>query len=497
MLRRCLHTPTRTYQHAVASLNSLQSNAATIREIRKLGRGANKLSIPETLEWLSKAGYYPEDFNSLNAVHVSGTKGKGSTSAFVSSILEEYTKSDQKNAPTTPGLYTSPHIRFVRERIQLHNNPISEADFASFFFQIWDRLCAAGDGLKPTYFRFLTIMALHVFRSMRVDSAVIECGIGGEYDSTNILRTPTVTAVTALGIDHQALLGNTLEEIAWHKAGIFKPCALALTVSQPTDAMNVLRSRAKEKGVDLHIVKIHPEIESGAVKLGLSADYQRSNASLAVAIASEHLRSLGCTNIPDLVQDSHASLPQEFKNGLESVRWPGRGEVRPDKGSNTTWYLDGAHTPESIELAANWFAENVGYVVEPRERVLIFNQQTRDATGLARVLYKSLKQKLGNRPFGQVIFTTNVTSQSAGYKPDLLSINNDIDDIHDMKVQKELQTAWRELDPDCTTYICPTIDKAIAIARDSSRNPHVLVTGSLHLVGGIIDVLESSGEARA
>lgn len=495
MFRRCLHTPAGTYKHAIASLNTLQSNTATLREIRKLGRKAsNGLAIPETLEWLSKAGYSPRDLDSLNIIHVSGTKGKGSTSAFVSSILEEYAQSNAKNAPTTPGLYTSPHLRFVRERIQLHNKPISEAEFAFFFFEIWNRLSAIGDGSKPMYFRFLTIMALHVFHSTKVDSAIIECGIGGEYDSTNILHAPTVTAVTALGIDHQDLLGNTLDQIAWHKAGIFKPGALALTVPQPQEAMHVLRSRAKEKGVDLNIVKLHPEIESGSVKLGLDADYQRSNASLAVAIASAHLRRLGCTNVPDLIQDPRMSLPQEFKTGLERVRWPGRGEVRSDKSSNTTWYLDGAHTPESIELTANWFAQKIKNVVGSRERVLIFNQQTRDAIGLAKILYRSLKLTLGSCPFGQVIFTTNITSQADGYKPDLLSLNNDSGDINEMRLQRELQTVWEELDPDCATHISQTIDEAIRIACYSSQKPHVLVTGSLHLVGGVIDLLESSDE---
>src|SRR5436189_2410383 len=109
------------------------------------------------------------------------------------------------------GLYTSPHLRFVRERIQINNTPLSEAQFARYFFETWDRLESSAKaigmsptdpGAKPVYFRFLTLVALHTYMSEGVDAAIIECGIGGEYDSTNILVKPVTTGITSLGIDH-------------------------------------------------------------------------------------------------------------------------------------------------------------------------------------------------------------------------------------------------------------------------------------------------------
>lgn len=498
MLRRCLNTQSQPYNYkdAVAALNTLQSNASVVAQIRKHGRGdANLLSIPETLEWLRKAGYSPKDFDGLNCIHISGTKGKGSTSAFVSSILQRYGKSN-KNAPQTIGLFTSPHLRFVRERIQLQNEPISEPLFASNFFEIWNKLSSVGDGSKPMYFRYLTIMALHVFLKEKVDSAVIECGIGGEYDSTNIIHAPKVTAVTALGIDHEALLGSTISEIAWHKAGIFKPGAIALTVPQPEEAMKVLRDRATEKNVDLHVIANHPQIESGEVKLGLLAAYQRSNASLAVAIASAQLRGLGCLDVPDLVRDPGADLPEEFKDGLRSVRWPGRSDVRKDRESDTTWYLDGAHTMESIHLSSIWFAEEMSKSAGSGKRVLVFNQQTRDAVGLLKELCKTFHDSLGENVFHKVIFTTNTTSRATGFKPDLISLNNNAEDVKSLKVQHDLADVWRELDPSSEVVVSPTIQDAIESARQGANEDgngnHVLIIGSLHLVGGAIDVLESS-----
>ena len=198
--------------------------------------------------------HQPADFDQLNPIHIAGTKGKGSTSSFISSILAQYlpTKASihAERVPTSVGLYTSPHLRFVRERIQINNQTLSEEAFAKYFFEVWDRLeeSAAKSGhkdpksteTKPVYFRFLTLMALHSYMQEKVGSAVLECGIGGEYDSTNILIKPSATGVTSLGIDHTAMLGDTIESIAWHKAGVFKEGVPAFTAPQPEAALKVL-----------------------------------------------------------------------------------------------------------------------------------------------------------------------------------------------------------------------------------------------------------------
>jgi folylpolyglutamate synthase len=240
----------------------------------------------------------------------------------------------------------------VRERIQIDNKPICEALFAKYFFEVWDKLSSSGDGSKPVYFRFLTLMAYHTFLREGVDSAVIECGIGGEYDSTNIISSPTVTAVTTLSIDHVGMLGETLPEIAWHKAGIFKTGTVAYTVPQSESAIKVLRERAQDKCVELRVVQRYTEIELGEIKLGLEGDFQKSNASLAVAVAAAHLRVLGVTELPDTNPDQQ--LPPEIRKGLEQVKWPGRCDLRQQ--GLVSWCLDGAHTLDSVEVAGQWFA---------------------------------------------------------------------------------------------------------------------------------------------
>ncbi|KAL8731803.1 MAG: hypothetical protein Q9181_004180 [Wetmoreana brouardii] len=484
------------------------------------------------IEWCRRAGYEPADFDRLRPIHVAGTKGKGSTSAFVSSILAQYLPSPSQSNPLFRkiGLYTSPHLRFVRERIKINNEPLSESQFAKYFFETWDRLeesaRARGEPTdktaKPSYFRFLTLMAFHTYIREEVDTVIVECGIGGEHDSTNIIIHPSVTGITSLGIDHVQLLGNTLEEIAWHKAGIMKEGVLAYTVPQAAAAQAVLEKRAVEKSVQLITV---PEIPFLAnIKLGLEAPFQRSNASLAIALAAAHLRR--APSIPP------TNLPQEFIRGLEQVRWPGRCETRREKG--ITWYIDSGHTLESIRLAASWFASHISPPpqLQPQsqsspappipkqrkspKRILLFNQQTRDAPALARALHSTLSSALNDeKPFTHAVFCTNLTSRTNGYRPDLVSINTDKKKVEALEVQRGLANAWRELDGEeggAEVVVKGSIEEAVGWVRaiadqegeDSGREKDgddegeievkCLVTGSVHLVGGFLEVLEGGGD---
>lgn len=393
-------------------------------------------------------------------------------------------------------MYTSPHLRAVRERIQIDGASISEALFAKYFFQVWERMesSAAAEGhdpaIKPVYFRFLTLVAFHTCIEEGVDTAVFEVGVGGEFDSTNIIEKPTVTGITSLGIDHVAVLGATIEEIAWHKAGIIKSLRPVFTVAQTGGAPEVIGERAEEKNSKLEVVGVHPDIAADKVSLGLPAEYQKANASLAVALAAEHLKTLGVE--VGFAQDR--PLPDLFKRGLESVVWPGRCQIKQE--GEIEWCIDGAHTAESLEVAGKWFAGRVdkGY---RRKRVLIFNQQVRDSTALIRALANSLKQVLGDESplFDYAIFCTNVTWKEAGYKADLVSHSTDTSAVTELTVQKALAAAWGEetsgAGGQAVTHVLRTIEDAIGIVKDIEGGVQVFVTGSLHLVGGVLEILES------
>jgi folylpolyglutamate synthase len=364
-------------------------------------------------------------------------------------------------------------------------------------------------------------MALHTYMSSDVGTAIVEVGIGGEYDSTNILVHPSVTAITSLGIDHVPMLGSTIEEISWHKAGIMKSGTPCFTAPQSPAALEVLKARAREKNVNLTVVDIHPEL--GSIKLGLAADFQRTNASLAIAVAAIHLHRLGHTDI------TTSPLPPEFKAGLEQVRWSGRCETR--KQGNISWHLDGGHTLESIDIAARWYASvltpSTIQTHEQRQtrhdspkatRVLIFNQQLRAAEPLLLRFHQTLCESLllsssssssSPQPFTHVLFCTNVTFRNSGYRPDLVSVNTNSQEVGQLSVQTRLAQQWKDLEaglegPKTRVSVLGTVEEAVDVVRGLAVEGEadgdeiaVLVTGSVHLVGGVLEVLESELESAA
>ena len=214
---------------------------------------------------------------------MAGTKGKGTTCAYVDSILSQF--QEKYSFPKKIGLYTSPHLITVRERIRINSTPISSELFAKYFFEVYDllepQLAKENKVLSGTddkaaavvYFRYLTLLSYHIFLQEGVDAAIYETGVGGELDSTNIVEHPACTGITALGIDHTHTLGNTIEEIAWHKAGIQKTGSPSFTVTQPANALKVLQAVANERNVNLTVELSRKRIDQ--VKIYPNKDFQR------------------------------------------------------------------------------------------------------------------------------------------------------------------------------------------------------------------------------
>jgi folylpolyglutamate synthase len=233
---------------------------------------------------------------------------------------------------------------------------------------------------------------------------------------------------------------------------------------------------------------VYKVIKSGEAKLGLEGEFQKVNATIAVAVAQQFLRKANFLFGP---ADYQICL-----DGLANTKWPGRCDVRHEPG--TKWCIDGGHTLDSIKVAADWYAGHISNSDSTQSRpksYLVFNQQTRDATSLASHLHETLSHTLGySTPFEQAIFCTNTTYKDAGFKPDLISVNTNKDDVDEMKVQKALATAWADIDPKSEVKVERTIEEAVATVRQDSleqgREKVVLVTGSLHLVGGLLEVLE-------
>lgn len=198
----------------------------------------------------------------------------------------------------------------------------------------------------PRYLQFLALLAFHTFIRENVDAAIIEVHQGGEFDATNFIQNPVVTGITSLGLDHLDQLGPTVESIAWHKSGIFKPGAPALSVPQEDSPSEVLHTRAAEKNTSLTIVPLNPDLPTDSSVLGIPV--QRLNCSLALELARTFLKA----KAPD-----QAIKPADISTALRNIFLIGRFEIINDPDGQSQWFVDGAHNTLSLEKTAEWFSD--------------------------------------------------------------------------------------------------------------------------------------------
>ncbi|KAL6503728.1 hypothetical protein OROGR_025651 [Orobanche gracilis] len=332
-----------------------------------------------------------ESIKEMKIIHVAGTKGKNLFCAIVGSVLD----------------YSHLLTSLIFEK-DLGWMDISEEKFLAYFWWCWDRLQerTSDEVPMPTYFRFLALLAFKIFAAEQVDVAILEVGLGGQFDATNVVEKPIVCGITSLGYDHMEILGrlwfatlvrrrhssvvvhgsrplfaaitvlwpsvvaaaqklkpvvagSTLGEIAAEKAGIFKNGIPAFTVPQPAEAMNVLIQKASQMDVNLQVVpSLDPSLLRG-LHLGLEGEHQYLNAGLATSLCSTWLHSTSHVGINYLKQTT--SLPEEFIKGLATASLQGRAQIVADQFIESQspgalmFYLDGAHSPESMDVCAKWF----------------------------------------------------------------------------------------------------------------------------------------------
>jgi folylpolyglutamate synthase len=288
------------------------------------------------------------EINALDIIHVSGTNGKGSVCAYTSSFLRTY--GHLRQYPRTVGLYTSPHIKTVRERIRINGSPISEELFAKRFFEVWNKLPkeSSKDLDVPRYLQLLALLSFHVFITEKVDVGIYETHLGGEYDATNIVVKPILTAVTTIANDHMHLLGPTIEDVAWHKSGIFKDGAPAFSSPQSVSVERVLRGRAADRNTKLTIVTLdHTLEERPYLKM---PSVQKINCSLALALVSTYIE----TKMSIVRQTISAT---ELLARCQNPIWPGRFQYMCK--DNLRLYIDGAHNASGISHAVEWYADSI------------------------------------------------------------------------------------------------------------------------------------------
>ena len=274
----------------------------------------------------------------LNFIHIAGTNGKGSVLAYTSSVLSE--------AGYRTGRYISPTVVSYLEKIQVDQIPISEDTFARLTeqtMQAIDRMKAAGKS-SPTVFEIETAIAFLYFKEQHCDFVVLECGMGGESDATNIIPSPVCAVFTAVSLDHLGVLGNTLEEIARTKSGIIKPGCRVVSAPQDDEVLAVLKYQAARNGCPLHTVNAADIQILREDYLGQSISYQEYQ-DLPVSLPGTHQAvnaTVALEVIAGLKQQGYSISEDAIRRGFSGVRWFGRFTCLKKE---PLFFVDGAHNP--------------------------------------------------------------------------------------------------------------------------------------------------------
>ncbi|MBX3733427.1 MAG: bifunctional folylpolyglutamate synthase/dihydrofolate synthase [Verrucomicrobiae bacterium] len=409
------------------------SPAAALEYLASLGQFGMQPGL-ETTRRLCAAAGNPE--SGLRFIHVAGTNGKGSVCAFLDCVY--------RTAGYRVGLYTSPHLVRFGERIRINGAPLSNEALAGSV-AAFREIAGRCPGPSPTLFEAATVMALREFAAASVDVAIWETGLGGRLDATNVVM-PLATVVTNVGLDHQHILGSTLDRIAAEKAGIFKPGVPALTAAEDPDARAVLEYRARELDAPFLAVGA-PEAAALTVAPGLRGAHQRLNAALAAAT----IRML------------RVWLPvgdDALREGLASTRWPGRlQEIR--RGSQIL-VLDGAHNLPAVLAVKAALTEVLPGV---RPTVIVGMLADKDWRSMIREL----------TPLAGRLITVPV-------------------DSHRSVSPGELKAAVIATGMGRPVRAATSLDEAL---RWAVSDPAVLLTGSLYLIGEALERLEATGSVPA
>lgn len=387
----------------------------------------------------------------FRSIHIAGTNGKGSVTAMVDAAL--------RAAGRHVGRYTSPHLTRLAERFVIDGSPVGDAELE----ESAARVRAAIDGLRasgalkaePTFFEATTAMAFDLFQRAAVELAVVEVGLGGRLDSTNVI-SPVITAITSIDFDHQQYLGSTLGEIAFEKAGIIKGGVPVIVDELRPEALRVVLDVARERGSHViharegvHLVTAEdgdtarirlrtPVHDYGEIHLALRGAHQQRNAILAVRIL-ETLAGLG-ESVP----------PSAVVHGLEHVSWPGRLDWRRFADGREI-IMDAAHNPAGATALAEYLA-GLGGAKPP----LVFAaMRDKDLEGMLRALAPVVSR---------IIVTRASNARSAD--PDVL------------------ESTVRRVSPDLPVEVASSPEEAMIAAWSTA--PRIVVAGSIFLLGDVM-----------
>ncbi len=428
--------------------------AASLEYLHALGwelRAGAKFELRQVAALLAELG---DPQRAFAAVHVAGTNGKGSVAALLAAALQA--------AGYRTGLYTSPHLQRPTERIRIAGEEIAPAEFAAAMTAAaaaTERLLAQGTlPHPPSFFETLTAAGFWALRAAAVELAVVEVGMGGRLDATNVLQ-PVAAAITPVGLDHEKYLGATLAAIAGEKAGILKPGLAAVSSPQTPEAAAVLAARAQAAGARLlpPAEMLGAPVMDAEGRFEFQARYRGEEVRLRLGLRGRHQveNALTALRVLEVLSDRGWPVAAEAAAGFADVAWPGRLEklaAHPDV------YVDGAHNPAAARALAA-FLDEIGW-----RPVLVFGAMRDKASGeIAEILLPRARAVVLTAPGHPRALSPSALAAQFG-------------------AAEQVETA-------------ADLPRAVARARElaTAAAAPVLVTGSLYLVGEARALLAGDG----
>lgn len=358
-----------------------------ISETHKFGMRLGLESTEKLLELLGN----PQE--KLNIVHVAGTNGKGSVCSFISSILKE--------SGYKVGLYTSPYLETFTERIRVNGANIPEEDVARIITLIKEKIeIMVNEGYSyPTEFEIVTAMAFYYYSEQKTDYVVLEVGLGGRYDSTNVIKNPLVSVIVSISLDHTGILGDTVEKITYEKAGIIKENGTVIAYKQCKEAENVIKEVCQEKDADYievnfeNIVVKKSDIYSQIYSCNIMGE---KYDDIEIKLIGEHQinNSIVALNVIKFLQKNKKIKIEEsaIRKGLSNTKWPGRIEKIKE---NPMFIIDGAHNEDGAKSLAKALDKNF----KGKEMTLLIGMlEDKDIESVLEILMPRFKKVITTTP---------------------------------------------------------------------------------------------------
>jgi len=438
--------------------NSMNYNEA-VEYLLNIPKYSKKTSLLNTADILKRMGSPEKNYK---VIHIAGTNGKGSVSAFLNGLIS--------SSGIKTGMFISPHLRIINERIRIDSKYVEDEEFLTAFNYVFDIIKKGEEEgiIHPSFFEFLFLMAVHIFRENSVEYAILETGLGGRLDATNSIENKVLTIITSISLDHTEILGDTVEKIAFEKAGIIKRNTPLVYLDMDKRVSKVIVDKAKIENIntykvskdDIHISKkSHKYIDFSVnnmyyeycdLRINFPAIYQTENAS--ISLLSFHVLREMDDNLKDISFDL-------IKKAILNVKWEGRME-EVEEGI----FLDGAHNISGIES----FVETINSISKSIKKHLIFSVVSDKS-------YKDMIDVLLRDKLFDTIYICGLNSYRG---------------INQLTLSEEfIDRGVNNL------IICDnTVDAYKKMKKNKNKEDLAFIAGSLYLAGEIKEILSNGGQ---